>query len=80
MPPENSRLLFAQSSLLPRSSNLLLQRQDIWHRSQRRNRQRVDLGVRLGVVVLDVQEVGRLAEGWDGPVQVAQPLVDGRVA
>jgi hypothetical protein len=36
--------------------------------------------VRLGVVVPDVQEVCRLAKGRHGPVQVAHPVVDGRVA
>lgn len=40
----------------------------------------VDLDVRLGVVVLDVQEVVGLAEGRDGPVQMPQPVVDGWVA
>lgn len=34
----------------------------------------------LGVVVLDVQEVGGVGEGRGAPVQVAQPGVDGRVA
>lgn len=36
--------------------------------------------MRTGVVVLDVQEVGGLTEGRDGPIQVAQPTVDGRIA
>lgn len=36
--------------------------------------------MRLGVVVLDVQKVGGVAEGRDRPVQVAHPVVNGRVA
>jgi len=36
--------------------------------------------VRLGVVVLDVEEVGGVAERRQVPVQVAHPVVDGRVA
>lgn len=64
----------------PRSSDLLAQRQDVRHGPQWGDGQRVDLGVRLGVVVLDVEEVGGVAERRQVPVQVAHPVVDGRVA
>ena len=55
------------------SRNLLVQRQDIRHRTQRRDSEGVDLAVTLGVVLLDVSELGRAAEGLVVPVEVAQP-------
>lgn len=66
--------------LLPRSDNLLVERQNVRHGPQRGDGERVDLGVRLGVVVLDVQEVGGVAESRQVPVQVAHPVVDGGIA
>ena len=62
------------------SGNFVLQRQDIGHWPDGRNGEGVDLGVAAGVVVLDVEEVGGVAEGGVVPVQVTHPLVDGRVA
>lgn len=41
---------------------------------------RVDLGMRARVVVLDVQEVGRVLERGMIPVQVAHPLVEVRIS
>lgn len=58
---------------------LLVQRQNIGQRSNGRYREGVDLRVALGVMILDVQEVGRVLEGRVVPVQVAHPLVGGRV-
>lgn len=61
-------------------SDLLVQREDVGHGADGRDGEGVDLRVALGVVVLDVQEVGRGGEGRRAPVQVPQPGVDGRVA
>lgn len=55
------------------SRDLLVQRQDVRHRAQRRDGEWVDLAVTLGVVLLDVSELGRAAEGLVVPVEVAQP-------
>lgn len=55
------------------SRNLLVQRQDIRHRAQRRDSEWVDLAVTLGVVLLDVSELGRASESLVVPVEVAQP-------
>lgn len=54
--------------------NILIQRKNIRKRPNGCNREGVDLSVRLGIVVLDVQEVGRLLERWVIPVQIAHPL------
>ena len=53
--------------------NLLIQRQNIRHRANRRNSEWVDLAVAFGVVLLDVSELSSAAEGLVVPVKVAQP-------
>ena len=55
------------------SRNLLIDLQDIRLRPKRRNRKLVDLLVALGVVILDVCELGRGPEGIVPPVAVSQP-------
>ena len=55
------------------SRHFLVQRQDVWHGSHGRDGERVDLRVALGVVLLDVRELGRAAEGFVVPVQVSHP-------
>lgn len=55
------------------------QGQDVGKRPQRRDRQRVDLGVRLGVVILDVQEIGRILERRNVPIQIPHPLMNRRI-
>lgn len=71
------------SSQLPgllQSRHLLIERQDVRERADRRDGEGVDLLVRAGVVVLDVQEVGRVLEGRVVPVQVPHPRVQVWVA
>jgi hypothetical protein len=53
--------------------HLLIKRENIRHRAQRRDSERVDLTVTLGVVLLDVCELSSAAEGLVVPVQVAHP-------
>lgn len=55
------------------SRNLLVQRQDIRYRTHRCDSEWVDLAVTLGVVLLDVSELGCAAERLVVPVKVAQP-------
>lgn len=55
------------------SRHLLVQRQDIRHRTQRSDSEWVDLAVAFGVVLLDVSELGRAAESLVVPIKVAQP-------
>jgi hypothetical protein len=55
------------------SRDLLVQWQDIRHRAHGRDSEWVDLAVTLGVVLLDVSELSRAAEGLVVPVKVAQP-------
>ena len=79
-----SSLLFSSSSRSRRSSlnssNLLPKRQDIRHGANRGDRERIDLRVALGIMVLDVQEVGGALECGGVvvlvPVEIAQPRVD----
>lgn len=59
--------------------DLIIQGQDVWQGADGRNGGRVDLRMRARVVVLDVQEVGRVLESRVVPVQVAHPLVEVRV-
>jgi hypothetical protein len=56
-----------------RGWHLLVKRENIRHRAQRRDSERVDLAVTLGVVLLDVCELSRAAESLMVPVQVTQP-------
>lgn len=62
------------------SRHLVVQRQNVRQRTDGRYGEGVDLLVRLGVVVLDVQKVARVLEGRHVPVEVAHPLVQVRVA
>ena len=55
------------------SRDFLVQGQDVRHRTQGRDSERVDLAVALGVVLLDMRELGRAAESLVVPVKVAQP-------
>lgn len=55
------------------SRHLLVQWQNIRHRAHRRDGEWVDLAVTLGVVLLDVSEFSRAAEGLVVPVKIAQP-------
>lgn len=48
-------------------------------RSNRRNRQRVDLGMAPSIMILDVLKLRRVLERRLGPVQVAHPLVNRRI-
>jgi len=57
----------------------LAQRQDIRYRPKWSDTQWVDLGVRFGVMVLYVQEIGGVLECYVIPVEVPHPCVDGRV-
>jgi len=62
------------------SSNFLVQRQDSRNRSHGRDTKGVDLLVALGVVALDVCEIGRFAKSWVLPVQVSDPFVQSRIS
>lgn len=62
------------------SRHLIIQWQDIWKWAYGRDRERIDLCVTLGVMVLDVQEVCRVLEGCIIPVQIPHPLVDCRIS
>jgi hypothetical protein len=53
--------------------HLLVERENIRHRAQRRDSERVDLAMTLGVVLLDVCELSRAAESLVVPIQVAHP-------
>lgn len=53
--------------------NVLIERQNVRHRTNWRDRVRVDLLVRLCVVALDVSKFGGALEGIIVPVQVAHP-------
>lgn len=66
-----SRSLRLQSRL--HSRHLLVDRQNVWHWSNRRNAVRVDLFMALGVVLLDMRELGRAAERRIVPIAVAEP-------
>lgn len=55
------------------SRHLLVERQDVGHGTQRRDGERVDLAVTLGVMLLDVRELRRAAKSLVVPVQVAHP-------
>lgn len=57
--------------------DFLIQGKNVRQRANRCDGERVDLRMGPGVVVLDVQEVGSVLEGWVVPVQVSHPLVDG---
>lgn len=72
----HSLLIFPLLPRRPRRRDLLVQRQDIRHGTDGRDGERVDLRVRLGVVLLDVGELGRGAEGRFVPVEVAKPPVE----
>lgn len=61
------------------SRHTLSQRKDIRHRPKWSNTQRVDLGMRFGVMILYVQEVGGVLECCVIPIEVPHPGVDGRV-
>jgi hypothetical protein len=50
------------------SGHLLVKRENIRHRAQRRDGERVDLAMTLGVVLLDVCELSRAAERLVVPV------------
>lgn len=58
------------------SRNLFVQWQNVRHRAHRSDREWVDLAVALGVVLFDVGEFGRAAEGLVVPVEVAQPPME----
>lgn len=62
------------------SSNFLVQRQDVWKRSNGGDGKRVDRKVAFGIVVLDVEEVCGFFECRHVPVEVSEPLVNVRVA
>lgn len=57
------------------SRDLRIKRQDSRLRTDRSDREGVDLPVTLGVVVLNVSELCCAAEGLVVPVQVANPSV-----
>lgn len=61
------------------SINLLILRQNIRHRPQRRNRKGVDLRMRLCIMFLDMLKLCRFAKRGNIPIQMPQPLVDSRV-
>lgn len=68
------------SSVLLRRRNLVIQRQHMRQRPNRRNAQRVDLRVAPRVIPLDVVKLRRLLERRHRPVQISHPPVQRWVA
>lgn len=75
------RAQFLLNSLLRRLNrrHFFIQWQNIRFWPYRRDREGVDLLVALRVVVSDMLELCRLAEGWNFPVEVADPSEESSV-
>ena len=72
-PKSINPLLFGRTKGKSSSRNILIERQDVGDWTNWRDREWVDLLVRLCVVALDVSELGGALEGVIVPVQVAHP-------
>jgi hypothetical protein len=72
------QLLLPPHSL--RTRNFIVFLQNVGQRPYRRNGEGIDLPVALGIVILDVFELCRLAEGHRVvPVQMSHPAMEVRV-
>lgn len=72
-PQSINPLLVCRTDRSSSSGHILIERQDVRHWTDWRDREWVDLLVRFGVVTLDVSKLGGTLEGIVVPVQVAHP-------